>query len=88
VIDFGTSGVGDPACDLVIAWTMFTGESRSSFRRAVGQDDGMWARARGWVLWKALLGLAEAEGTAAACDAPNLRIVADVIDEHTGSPTP
>ena len=25
VIDFGTSGVGDPACDLVIAWTFFSG---------------------------------------------------------------
>ena len=33
VIDFGTSGVGDPACDLVIAWTMFTGDSRQAFGR-------------------------------------------------------
>jgi aminoglycoside phosphotransferase (APT) family kinase protein len=55
VIDFGTSGVGDPACDLVIAWTMFSGAGREAFRRAVGQDAGTWARARGWALWKALL---------------------------------
>ncbi|GAA4708587.1 aminoglycoside phosphotransferase family protein [Phytohabitans rumicis] len=55
VIDFGTSGVGDPACDLVITWTMFTGASRDAFREAVGQDEGTWARARGWALWKALL---------------------------------
>ncbi|SDT49428.1 aminoglycoside phosphotransferase family protein [Actinoplanes derwentensis] len=55
VIDFGTSGVGDPACDLVIAWTFFAGESRRAFRAAVAQDDGMWARARGWALWKAML---------------------------------
>jgi aminoglycoside phosphotransferase (APT) family kinase protein len=27
VIDFGTSGVGDPACDLSIAWTMFQDET-------------------------------------------------------------
>jgi len=40
VIDFGTSGVGDPACDLVIAWTLFTGESRAAFRRAVGHNAG------------------------------------------------
>ena len=26
VIDFGTSGVGDPSCDLAIAWTLFGGE--------------------------------------------------------------
>ncbi|GAA0954036.1 aminoglycoside phosphotransferase family protein [Kribbella koreensis] len=55
VIDFGTSGVGDPACDLVIAWTMFSGESREAFRRTVAQDAGTWARARGWALWKALI---------------------------------
>ncbi|GAA1558679.1 aminoglycoside phosphotransferase family protein [Kribbella hippodromi] len=55
VIDFGTSGVGDPACDLVIAYGFFSGTSREVFREAVGQDDAMWARARGWALWKALI---------------------------------
>jgi aminoglycoside phosphotransferase (APT) family kinase protein len=57
VIDFGTSGVGDPACDLVIAWTMFWGNSRDKFGSAVPQDAATWARARGWALWKALIGL-------------------------------
>ena len=60
VIDFGTSGVGDPACDLVIAWTMFSGASRDAFRETVAHDDGTWARARGWALWKAMLVLAGA----------------------------
>ena len=55
VIDFGTSGVGDPACDLVIAYNSFTGSSREAFRSAVQQDDDTWARARGWALWKALI---------------------------------
>jgi aminoglycoside phosphotransferase (APT) family kinase protein len=55
VIDFGTSGVGDPACDLVIAYTFFSGASRETFRAAVGQDSGTWARARAWALWKALI---------------------------------
>ena len=55
VIDFGTSGVGDPACDLVIAYTFFAGDSRETFRAAVGQDRDTWARARGWALWKALI---------------------------------
>ncbi|MFJ5112437.1 aminoglycoside phosphotransferase family protein [Streptomyces sp. NPDC088551] len=59
VIDFGTSGVGDPACDLTIAWIMFQDDSREVFRRAVGQDDGTWARARGWALWKSALTVAE-----------------------------
>ncbi|MBM9509894.1 aminoglycoside phosphotransferase family protein [Streptomyces sp. KK5PA1] len=60
VIDFGTSGVGDPACDLVIAWTMLSGRAREVFREAVGLDAGTWARARGWALWKAMLVLTEA----------------------------
>ena len=55
VIDFGTSGVGDPACDLVLAWTFLSGAGRRAFRDAVGQDDAAWARARGWALWKALI---------------------------------
>jgi aminoglycoside phosphotransferase (APT) family kinase protein len=58
VIDFGCCAVGDPACDLVIAWTFFDDESRAAFRDAVGLDDGAWTRARGWALWKALITLA------------------------------
>jgi len=58
VIDFGTSGVGDPACDLVIAWTLFEGASRAAFVAGVDQDPGTWARARGWALWKALITVA------------------------------
>jgi aminoglycoside phosphotransferase (APT) family kinase protein len=55
VIDFGTSGVGDPACDLVLAWTMLSGDSRAAFREALGLDRDTWDRARGWALWKALI---------------------------------
>ena len=54
VIDFGTCGIGDPACDLVIAWTYFDGEARAAFRESVALDDETWQRAQGWALWKAL----------------------------------
>jgi aminoglycoside phosphotransferase (APT) family kinase protein len=57
VIDFGSCGVGDPACDAVIAWTFFSGPSRSRFRAALATDDATWSRARGWALWKALITL-------------------------------
>lgn len=55
VIDFGTSGVGDPACDLYIAWTYLEEGSRRVFRNELGADDAMWARGRAWALWKALI---------------------------------
>jgi aminoglycoside phosphotransferase (APT) family kinase protein len=80
VIDFGTSGVGDPACDLVIAWTMFAGESRAAFRNAVAQDEGTWARARGWALWKALLNLAKDADTAAPAE--NQRVVEEIFADR------
>ncbi len=51
VIDFGCCGVGDPACDLVLAWTLFSGESRAVFRAGLAADTRLWARARGWAVW-------------------------------------
>lgn len=55
VIDFGNLAVGDPACDLAVAWTLFTGAARDAFRQALPLDAGTWARGRGWALWKALI---------------------------------
>jgi aminoglycoside phosphotransferase (APT) family kinase protein len=79
VIDFGTSGVGDPACDLVIAWTFFDGASREVFRRSVDQDAGTWARARGWALWKSLIVLAgDIDGPTAAA---HRRVIDEVLAE-------
>lgn len=62
VVDFGCAAVGDPACDLVMAWTFFVDESRAAFRRGLQLDDATWARGRGWALWKALITLAEHKG--------------------------
>jgi aminoglycoside phosphotransferase (APT) family kinase protein len=58
VLDFGCCAVGDPACDLTIAWTFFVSESRTVFRERLALDDATWLRARGWALWKALITLA------------------------------
>jgi aminoglycoside phosphotransferase (APT) family kinase protein len=59
VIDFGCLAVGDPACDLAIAWTLFDRNTRAAFRERLAVDDSTWARGRGWALWKALLTLVE-----------------------------
>ncbi len=50
VIDFGGLGIGDPACDLTIAFTLMSAGSRAAFRAALGVDDATWARGRGWAL--------------------------------------
>jgi aminoglycoside phosphotransferase (APT) family kinase protein len=57
VIDFGCLGVGDPACDLMIAWTLLSGDARDLFRAALAVDDSTWARGRGWALSWALIAL-------------------------------
>lgn len=82
VIDFGTSGVGDPACDLVIAWGMFSGESREAFRHTVAQDAATWARARGWLLWKCLLTLSGNIDTDPDRAAFDQRLIAEVLADH------
>lgn len=76
VIDFGTCGVGDPACDLVLAWTFLDPDARRVFRDAVGLDADTWARARGWALWKSLIMLA---GSAGPGDADEHRAVLDAV---------
>ncbi|ABU60247.1 aminoglycoside phosphotransferase [Roseiflexus castenholzii DSM 13941] len=55
VIDFGTLGVGDPACDLMVAWNLFSRDGRKLFRDALGVDEATWARGRGWALSQALI---------------------------------
>lgn len=54
VIDFGQLAIGDPACDLVIAWNFFDRESREVFRKFVNLDKNTWTRAMGWALWKTI----------------------------------
>lgn len=85
VLDFGCSAVGDPACDLVVAWTLLPPSARQVFRRTVDLDDETWARARGWLLWKALLVLERAleDGDEPAAAAPRrelLRVLAEPED--------
>jgi aminoglycoside phosphotransferase (APT) family kinase protein len=50
VIDFGGLGVGDPACDMLIAWTFLSTEARDIFRSTLSVDDATWERGRGWAL--------------------------------------
>ncbi|MGW6420945.1 aminoglycoside phosphotransferase family protein [Streptomyces sp. NPDC055055] len=50
VIDFGGLGTGDPACDMMPAWTLLTAGTRDLFREESGADDATWARGRGWAL--------------------------------------
>lgn len=58
VIDWGSMGVGDPACDVMVAWKLHSPEARDAFRETLPTDDATWSRARGWVLSQAVAALA------------------------------
>jgi aminoglycoside phosphotransferase (APT) family kinase protein len=93
VIDFGCSAVGDPACDLTIAWTFFFGDSREAFRDRLRLDDGTWARGRGWALWKAMNTLVKAlrtNGAQTDLDSPRFgwrlsarHVIEEVLEDHS-----
>ena len=58
VIDWGSMGVGDPACDVMVAWKLHSAAARDAFREALPTDDATWERARGWVVSQAVAALA------------------------------
>ena len=57
VIDFGGLGVGDPAVDVMPAWTFLSAEGREVFRARLDADDATWDRGRGWALSMGLIAL-------------------------------
>ena len=58
VIDWAAMGVGDPACDVMVAWKLRSIAALDAFRGALPTDDSTWERARGWVLSQAVSALA------------------------------
>ena len=55
VIDFGAAGLGDPATDVIAAWSVFGPAGRARYRSALKVGDAMWSRARGIALHQAAL---------------------------------
>ncbi|ETZ04953.1 aminoglycoside phosphotransferase family protein [Holospora undulata] len=77
VIDFGGAAVGDPACDLVIAWTYLSGKARGIFISEMDMDTDTWLRARAWALWKATFELCQI----ADKNSPEAGLQKRIIDE-------
>jgi aminoglycoside phosphotransferase (APT) family kinase protein len=57
VLDWGSACVGDPACDVKVAWAVLDAETRPIFRELLEIDDATWARGRGWALSQAMIAL-------------------------------
>lgn len=86
VIDFGCLGVGDPACDVMVAWKVLSAETRDIFRAELSVDDATWARGRGWALSQALMALSYytlETNRVLVCEAR--RWLAEVLADHAST---
>lgn len=84
VIDFGQTCVGDPACDLAVAWTFLGRDSRPAFRAGLPLGESAWVRGRGWALWKALIVLSGLPGANPAGAEAQRHVIGEVIADHHG----
>ena len=57
IIDFGSAGVGDPAADVIAAWSVFGPVGREQYRSVLNVDDETWRRARGFALHQAAIAI-------------------------------
>ncbi len=85
VIDFGGVGAGDPAADVIAAWSVFGADGRAVFRRALEVDDGTWNRARGYALHQAALIIPYYAVTNSAFAAQARRTVGEVLADLSGA---
>ncbi len=84
VIDFGSAGVGDPAADVIAAWSVFGAAGRDTFRAALAVDDSTWNRARGFALHQAAAIIPYYLQTNPAFAAMAKRTVEQVIEDVGG----
>jgi len=82
VIDWGGLGVGDPACELAVAWNLLSADTRNIFRAALGVDDSTWARGRGWALSVALIQLPYYRETNPVLAANARHVIHEVLDDQ------
>ena len=85
VIDFGLMGVGDPAVDLIVGWSLLDTESRDLFRSAVSVNDDTWQRGRGWAFSIALVALAYYRDTNRYLANMSRRVIEAVLKDTIGA---
>jgi aminoglycoside phosphotransferase (APT) family kinase protein len=81
VIDNEGVGVGDPACDLIVAWNLLPAATREVFRAELRVDDATWDRGRGWALSIALIQLPYYKDTNPALAANARHVIREVLAE-------
>lgn len=81
IIDWGGLGVGDPAPELIPAWTLFDEDARGVYREALKVDDDTWERGKGWALFVAVTALPYYLHTNPSMVAMARRIIRNLLPE-------
>ena len=82
VLDFGGLAVGDPACDLQVAWNLFSHEARNTFRDVILADDDSWTRGRGWALSVSVIALPYYQETNPILAGIARRTITEILTEY------
>jgi aminoglycoside phosphotransferase (APT) family kinase protein len=82
VIDWSLLGIGDPACDLIIAWSLLSADERKVVRAELDVDDATWARGRGWALSIALIALPYYKDTNPVFAAVARHLIREILVDH------
>lgn len=85
VIDFGSLGVGDPACDVMAAWVFLSADTRDLFRAVLQVDDATWTRGRGWALSFGLIALPYYQSSNPVLAGIARRAIDEALADQSGS---
>jgi aminoglycoside phosphotransferase (APT) family kinase protein len=82
VIDFSDMGMGDPAVDLIIAWSLLNSSARKIFKENLTNiDNDTWERGKGWALSIALIILPYYKDSNPILTSVAKRIIANILSE-------
>ncbi len=82
VIDFGCMGVGDPACELIVAWNLFTAEMREVLKETLKVDEATWLRGRAWALSVAFIALPYYVNTSPTIANASRRTIMEAVNDY------
>ena len=83
VIDWGTCGVGDPAIDMIVAWSLLSAGARDVYRGELDVDDAEWARGKGWAV-TGVFGVPYYRHTNPILVADKLHTIEAMLADHRG----
>jgi aminoglycoside phosphotransferase (APT) family kinase protein len=81
LLDWEAAGIGDPACDLMSAWSIVDAAGRRRMQKLLDLDTATWRRGRGWALAQAAIALPYYRDTNPGMVANSLHVLGELARE-------